>query len=163
MQLLTERLRIVPLTLSQLDSWLHAVPALERELGCRCQAPPCGEFGRIVGEQRAVAAGDAEHYLLDTFWLLIERTGGEVVGSACFKGPPNADGEIEIGYGLEPGWEKQGYMTEAVRALCAWARQQPGVRHVMAETDPDNLASQRVLQRSGFSPCEFGAARWWRL
>lgn len=103
MQLLTERLRIVPQTLPQLDSW-----------------------------QRTVAAGDAEHYLFHTFWLLIERAGNEVVGSACFKGTPNAGGEIEIGYGLEPGWEKQGYMTEAVRALCAWAGRQPGVRHVTA-------------------------------
>lgn len=162
MLLLTERLRIVPLTLPQLNSWLHAVPALERELGCRCPAPPCGEFGRIVEGQRTVAAGDAEHYLFHTFWLLIERAGNEVVGSACFKGTPNAGGEIEIGYGLEPGWEKQGYMTEAVRALCAWAGRQPGVRHVTAETAPDNLASQRVLQRAGFSPCESGASRWWR-
>lgn len=73
------------------------------------------EFGRIDEKQHTAAAGDAEHYLFHTFWLLIERAGNEVVGSACFKGAPNADGEIEIGYGLEPGWEKQGYMSEAVR------------------------------------------------
>lgn len=34
-------------------------------------------------------------------------------------------------------FEKQGYMTETVRALCAWAKQQPGVRHITAETEPD--------------------------
>ena len=28
-------------------------------------------------------------------------------------------------------------MTETVRALCAWAKQQPGVRHITAETEPD--------------------------
>lgn len=163
MQLVTDRLRIVPLTLPQLESWIHDIPALERELGCRCPAPLSGEFRRIVGAQHAVAARDAGHYLFYTFWLLIESAGKAVVGSACFKGVPNADGEIEIGYGLEQGCEKQGYMTEAVRALCAWAGQQPGVLHVIAETDADNLASQRVLQRAGFRPAVPGSAQWWRL
>ena len=57
-------------------------------------------------------------------------------------------------------FEKQGYMTETVRALCAWAKQQPGVRHITAETEPDNRASHRVLQRAGFHPAEADAARW---
>lgn len=51
-------------------------------------------------------------------------------------------------------------MTEAVRALCAWAQQQPGVRQITAETDPDNRASQRVLQKAGFHLAEADAARW---
>lgn len=51
-------------------------------------------------------------------------------------------------------------MTETVRALCAWAKQQPGVWHITAETEPDNRASQRVLQRAGFHPAEADAARW---
>ena len=51
-------------------------------------------------------------------------------------------------------------MTETVRALCAWAKQQPGVRHITAETEPDNRASHRVLQRAGFHPAEADAARW---
>jgi len=49
-------------------------------------------------------------------------------------------------------------MTETVRALCAWAKQQPGVRHITAETEPDNRASHRVLQRAGFHPAEADAA-----
>lgn len=51
-------------------------------------------------------------------------------------------------------------MTETVRALCAWAKQQPDVRHITAETEPDNRASHRVLQRAGFHPAEADAARW---
>lgn len=54
-------------------------------------------------------------------------------------------------------------MTETVRALCAWAKQQPGVRQLTAETEPDNRASQRVLQRAGFHPAEADATRWWSL
>lgn len=108
--------------------------------------------------QRALAAADPGNHLFHTFWFLVIRDGG--AGSACFKGTADANGKVEIGYGLEKAFEKQGYMTETVRALCAWAKQQPGVRHITAETEPDNRASHRVLQRAGFHPAEADAARW---
>ena len=164
MQLVTDRLRIVPLAPRQLGLWLHDIPALERELGCRCTAGSLsGEFRGIVAGQHARAAADSGNYLFHTFWFLVVQGDGVVAGSACFKGAPDAAGRVEIGYGLEKACEKQGYMTEAVRALCAWALRQPGVRHVAAETDPDNRLSQHVLQRSGFHPAEADTVRWWIL
>ena len=161
MLLTTERLRIVPLTPRQLWLGLHDIPALENELDCRCTAgSPRGDFRRIVAcsVQHALAAADPGNHLFHTFWFLVIRDGG--AGSACFKGTADANGKVEIGYGLEKAFEKQGYMTETVRALCAWAKQQPGVRHITAETEPDNRASHRVLQRAGFHPAEADAARW---
>ena len=76
---------------------------------------------------------------------------GTVVGDFSFKGLA-PDGAVEIGYGLREGFCGRGYMTEAVKAVCAWALTQDGVTRVEAETDPDNLASQRVLSRVGFVP-----------
>ena len=73
------------------------------------------------------------------------------MGDLCFKGLPE-NGHPEIGYGLLPEYEHQGYATEAVRAACRWAFGQPGVTAVEAETDPDNAASQAVLHRVGFVP-----------
>lgn len=164
MLLTTERLRIVPLTLPQLKLWVHDAAALEQELGCRnAAALMSDEFGRIVVGQYAAALSDRDNHLFYTFWLLIRRTDDETIGSACFKGGPNAGGEVEIGYGLEKAFEKQGYMTEAVRSLCKWAQAQPGVRHIVAETDADNGASQRLLQRTGFRQYKSGATQWWRL
>ena len=158
MLLTTERLRIVPLTPRQLGLWLHDIPALGKELDCRCTAgSPRGDFRRIVEGQYALAAADPVNHLFHTFWFLILRDGGAVAGSACFKGAADADGRVEIGYGLEKAFEKQGYMTEAVRALCAWAKQQPGVRQLTAETDPDSLAARSAKgrvssRRSGRNP-----------
>ena len=37
-------------------------------------------------------------------------------------------------------------------ALVQWASRQPGVLRIEAETDKDNIASQRVLAKSGFVP-----------
>ncbi len=164
MVLTTERLRIVPLTLPRLKLWVSDAAALEQELGCRnAAALMSDEFGRIVTGQYAAALSDRDNLLFYTFWLLITRTDGKATGSACFKGGPNAAGEVEIGYGLEKTFEKQGYMTEAVRELCKWALAQPDVRHIIAETDAENGASQRLLQRTGFRQYRSGATQWWRL
>lgn len=43
-----------------------------------------------------------------------------------------------------------GYMTEAVKVITEWALSQEGVKQVAAETDAENIASQKVLFRTGF-------------
>ena len=85
-----------------------------------------------------------------TIWI-IERKDGAKVGELCFKGR-NDDGFAEIGYGISTEYQGRGYATEAVDAMVAWALRQPGVRRVDAETEPDNRASQRVLEKCGFLP-----------
>jgi RimJ/RimL family protein N-acetyltransferase len=79
-------------------------------------------------------------------WLLFH--GEEVVGDAGFKGPPQ-DGEVELGYSVVPPHRRRGYATEAARALVDWALGQPGVERVVAETEPENAPSQRVLELIG--------------
>ena len=74
---------------------------------------------------------------------------GRIVGDLSFKGL-NSNGMVEIGYGIKKEYEGQGYMTEAVTAMVEWANQQIGVIYIEAETEPDNKASQRVLEKTGF-------------
>ena len=74
------------------------------------------------------------------------------VGNLSFKGLEE-DGILEIGYGTNSEYEGQGYMTEAVSAVVEWASVQNGVKLIEAETEEDNFASKRVLQKSGFVPC----------
>ena len=81
----------------------------------------------------------------------IRTIAGEDVGDYCFKGL-GQDGTVEIGYGINPEFWGKGYATEAVKAAVQWALRQPGVKRVEAETDPDNKASQRVLEKTGFVP-----------
>jgi RimJ/RimL family protein N-acetyltransferase len=72
-----------------------------------------------------------------------------VVGDIGFHGPPNPGGSVTVGYGLAPGARGQGYATEALRAVVAWALAQPEVVVVEADTTHANLPSQRVLERAG--------------
>ncbi|MCC6941852.1 MAG: GNAT family N-acetyltransferase [Novosphingobium sp.] len=59
-------------------------------------------------------------------------------------------GVLQIGYGIAPSFRGQGHATAAVAELLRWAKGEPRVRTVYAETRTDNIASQRVLTRNGF-------------
>ena len=83
-------------------------------------------------------------------WM-IELSDGSHVGELCFKGL-GADGSVEIGYGISEAYRGCGYASEAVDAAVRWALRQPGITRVEAETEADNTASRRVLEKCGFLP-----------
>lgn len=55
-----------------------------------------------------------------------------------------------IGYSLRPEFRGRGFTTRAVRLLADWAFHEAGVARLIAGTAPENIASQRVLERAGF-------------
>ncbi|MBR5710767.1 MAG: GNAT family N-acetyltransferase [Thermoguttaceae bacterium] len=81
-------------------------------------------------------------------WI-IELSDRTHVGDLCFKGL-DSNGVAEIGYGILEEYQGQGYATEAVKAALRWAFQNPNVTAIEAETDADNAASKRVLEKCGF-------------
>jgi RimJ/RimL family protein N-acetyltransferase len=75
---------------------------------------------------------------------------GLVIGNAGFTGPPDAEGMVEIAYGVVPDFQGRGYATEAADALVAWAAKNGRVAIVRAHTLPKRNASTRVLEKCGF-------------
>lgn len=103
----TTRLELCPLNVNQLKLWCEDIPALEKELNCTYQAEPMqGIFHQIVKEQLTAAENDPDNYVWHSFWFLIRKEDRTVVGSADFKDIPNADREVEIGYGLGKRFEQ---------------------------------------------------------
>lgn len=60
-------------------------------------------------------------------------------------------GLATIGYSLLPEWRGRGYATRALRLVSRWAFAEAGISRLVAGTHPDNSASQRVLERAGFT------------
>ncbi len=81
-------------------------------------------------------------------WYVIARD--RLVGVCGFKGPPNADGEVEIGYSILKAEQRQGVASEVARMLVALAFRDPRIATVTAQTLPALTASQKVLTRNGF-------------
>ena len=164
MILKTERLELVPLLPYQLKLCVENIPKLEKDLNCSYQAEPMeGLFLEIVKGQLEKTEKYSNDYLWHSFWFLVRKSDRVVVGSADFKDIPNTDQEVEIGYGLGKEFEHNGYMTEAVQAMCKWALKQENVSHIIAETDIDGFASQRILQRCGFVEKRREETIWWQL
>jgi ribosomal-protein-alanine N-acetyltransferase len=95
------------------------------------------------------------------YFVLHNRVTGHrvLIGDGGFKGPPGAEGTVELGYSLlRPYWNR-GYATEAVKALLEWAFDSPEVRGVFAEAQMGNTASIRVLQKAGFEEVGPGSER----
>lgn len=85
-------------------------------------------------------------------WEMFERTDPtRAVGHFCFLGAPE-HGVVEVGYGVDAAYEGRGFMTEALDGIVNWAFTHRDVDAVEAETEADNLASQRVLEKNGFCP-----------
>ena len=74
----------------------------------------------------------------------------EVIGSIGFHGPPDAEGRVEVGYRVEPQYRRQGYASEAVRALFDWANATHGITRFIASISPDNEPSLHLSQQFGF-------------
>ncbi len=83
-------------------------------------------------------------------WYLI--AGGELVGSLGYKGPPDDNGSVEIGYAVVPERQRRGYASAGIRLLLRRAFSDPRVTAVRAETLPGGLASQGALRKAGFVP-----------
>ncbi|AMV37889.1 GNAT family N-acetyltransferase [Planctomyces sp. SH-PL62] len=80
-----------------------------------------------------------------------ERAGQTSVGGCAFKGPPDANGMVELAYGIDEGCRGRGYATEVAAALTEFAIADERVRIVRAHTKPENGASARVLEKCGFT------------
>src|SRR3989338_3743909 len=56
----------------------------------------------------------------------------------------------EICYSIKKGYDGKGYATEASRAVINFCFKKLKFRKVYADTTPDNVASQKVLEKLGF-------------
>ncbi|EOP95649.1 GNAT family N-acetyltransferase [Bacillus cereus] len=80
-------------------------------------------------------------------WYVLRKEDDSVLGDIGFKGKPNEDQTVEIGYGFIEKYWNQGYATEAVRELIDWAFKTGEVETIIAETLIDNYSSMRVLEK----------------
>ena len=163
----TERLFITPLNYRQLALYIEASDKLERKLNL-------AETGRLIAPQvktmvtlatlPKMKRSPRDNYLFHTFWLIIEKKSKTIIAELGFKGAPGKDGGIEIGYGTLPEKRRMGFMTEAVGGMIQWAKGRPDLRYILAETDEQNKASIRVVEKNNFKSVDkIGKMRWWKV
>ncbi len=132
-------------TLARIDADAAAFIALTHDpeaKGPPVTLPDGSTRARIPGLQRWVWRGEATDDDPDGFC--------GVIGLRWLPGttelPPHVLGHV--GYAVVPWQRGRGHATRALGLLLPLAREQ-GLPHVELTTDPDNLASQRVMTANG--------------
>jgi len=82
-------------------------------------------------------------------WMIVLRHNATVIGDAGFKGAPNKEGIVDIGYSIIEQEQQRGYGLETARALVGWAFRHPHVEAVTANCLLENTASIRLLEKLG--------------
>jgi RimJ/RimL family protein N-acetyltransferase len=148
----TERLILRPLTYEQLVKYAKCDNSLETELNLNeTSRTISGELNEVL-EQTILpnVANKSKNYLYSTIWIAISKIENKMVGDLCIYGEPNADGEIEIGYGTYDDFQNKGFMTEIVKGIIDWVKTQIKVKSIIASTDKTNEASFKVLEKNNF-------------
>ena len=129
---------------------LRIYPATQAQMKAFIAAETDAELKKAYTEMLDGCLRNPNQWEWYAMWM-IELRDGTHIGDLCFKGL-GANGAVEIGYGILEEYQGRGYATEAVCAAVNWALQQPGVTRVEAETEQNNRASKRVLEKCGFLP-----------
>ncbi|WP_422358549.1 GNAT family N-acetyltransferase [Reichenbachiella sp.] len=58
--------------------------------------------------------------------------------------------KVEVGYRFDKPYWGQGFATEITQAVVKYANEKLGIKQLVAVTDLDNMASQKVLIKCGF-------------
>lgn len=83
--------------------------------------------------------------------FLMRREDGRLMGAITLdnirRGPAQAG---SVGYWIGPEFARQGYMSDALSALVHFAYTEIDLSRIEAACLPENTASRRLLERSGF-------------
>jgi [ribosomal protein S5]-alanine N-acetyltransferase len=84
-------------------------------------------------------------------WTVLRRADGRIVGwGGLYEDPFDPGWGIEVGYSFHPDAWDNGYATELVAACLGIADAALRLPELKAFAKPENRASRRVLEKSGF-------------
>jgi ribosomal-protein-alanine N-acetyltransferase len=147
--IVTSRMQLVRSSPAHLQALMAGDEQFERQFGQRViggffDFPKALEFSL----RQMAEGGDQADWWAP--FLILHTADRAVIGMGGYKGPPDAAGVVEIGYGIAPDYRGRGLATEAAQALTAEAWRMPDITVVRAHTLPVLNASARVLEKSGF-------------
>ncbi len=84
-------------------------------------------------------------------WILVRKSDGTKIGTCGFHCWNKSKGFCDIGYDLYPDYWGKGYMVEALKAICAFARNDMKVRDINACIFIENDKSIMLAEKLGFT------------
>jgi len=158
----TNKLKLIPLDAHNLRYSIEDRRKMERNLGVKITDTELEEpVKEVMRTSLKMVLENKKDYLWFTNWEIVLKKENRIIGGLCFKGRPDEQGRVEIGYGMQDEYRCKGYTTEAVKELINWAFIQEKVLSVIAETEKDNLPSHRVLEKMGMQKYQENDKMFW--
>lgn len=156
------RIKLIPLSHEEVHMYLACDFSFEKHFGLTLHPRTVPDNVQKALRERVLARieTDPKNHLFYTLWVTIDKTLNTLVAGIVFKGPPNENGETELGAGTLDGFMNRGYMTETTKLLCEYAMEKMQVKKIVANCSPENVASQRTLEKSGFTVVKKIAENW---
>ena len=130
----------------------HDLEAASAEIGAALPTDMPGDLENFLNYR--LAQVEKEPGILPWLGRAMVLTDGAgrrvVIGTLGFHGPPDEQLRVEVGYRVEPAYRRQGYTSEAVRALFDWAHAEHGITRFVASISPTNEASLGLAAGFGF-------------
>jgi [ribosomal protein S5]-alanine N-acetyltransferase len=149
----TKRLLLRAAEEALLRADLEGAPALARALGVELPddwPPDLYDEDAARWTLQSLERDPANHGWLGYYFLRTQPDGRRMlIGVGGFKGRPDDDGAVEIGYSIVRSERRHGFGTEAARGLLERAFADPAVRIARAQTMPDLVASIGVIEKIG--------------
>ena len=83
--------------------------------------------------------------------LVLAIADGEIIGSAGFHDFPDENGMIEIGFGIVPDKQRQGYGLELLHGMWREIAKREDVKILRYTVSPENDASMHIIKMLGFN------------
>jgi ribosomal-protein-alanine N-acetyltransferase len=142
----TERLRLRPLSVGDLDPWHRQIfsdPKVTRYLPVRRSIP------RDEAGERLASLVESWQTRGFGVWAVLEKDSNQLVGHSGFV-TPEAPDRIELIYALGRGWWGRGFATEAAAACLRYGFEFLHFKEIAALVFPQNEPSIRIMLKLGF-------------
>ncbi len=117
---------------------------------------------RYIDRPKAKSAGEATEFINKInngikdnkwfYWAVTIKGDSKLIGTICLWNFSEDNKTAEIGYELNPAFQKKGYMNEALREVIAFGFNKLMLDEVDAYTHKDNIKSTRLLIKNHFTP-----------
>lgn len=120
--------------LKRMPDWAGTVDDIKRSI-------------RWFESQYALADKDSARVVLAVILKEIE----ELIGVVGIGNKEEVENEIEIAFFISQVYCNNGYTSEAAKAMIKWAFATLKLDYLMAIVEPDNMPSQRVVEKCGLT------------
>ena len=83
-------------------------------------------------------------------WAITLKENDEMIGRVCLWNFSDDRTIAEIGYEMNPAYQGNGFMNEAIRSVIDYAFNKISLKKIEAYTDGANAGSVKLLERFGF-------------